>query len=92
MANIDAAEDDKENFIHKDKTAVNANELKNEKASNMPIPKNWFIMIFVWIAINKHRKPREIWDIFIINCEVTLSERYPPKSAAKIPPYRATDL
>ena len=52
----------------------------------MPIPKNSFIIIFVWIAINKHRKLRDTCDIFIINCEFTLSERYPPKSAAKIPP------
>ena len=72
--------------MHNANTAVNAKELKNEKASNILIPKNSFIMIFVWIAINRHKKLSEIWDIFIINWEFDLSERYPPSRAAKIPP------
>ncbi len=46
--------------MHNANTAVNAKELKNEKASNILIPKNSFIMIFVWIAINRHKKLSEI--------------------------------
>ena len=72
--------------MHNANTAVNAKELKNEKASNILIPKNSFIMIFVWIAINRHKKLSEICDIFITNWEFDLSARYPPMRAARIPP------
>ena len=37
IANIDAAADVKENLMHNANTAVNAKELKNEKASNIPV-------------------------------------------------------
>ncbi len=60
IANIDAAAVVKENLMHNANTAVNAKELKNEKASNILIPKNSFIIIFVWVAINRHKKLREI--------------------------------
>ena len=47
IANNDAATDEKENIMHIESTAVRANELKNQRARRMLIPKNSYLIRFV---------------------------------------------